>query len=107
MKIKKSIIAMVMLLSTFVPKANAAITLQNIKDLIGKYCYPLVEDCGTAYEPVYSNSDSKCICHNTTHQYYNQDNRKCELKCPAGQVVKATSKCPAGMYQFKIKRIDE
>ena len=48
MKIKVSVIATTILLASFIPKANSAVTLQNIKDLLGKYCYPKLEDCGTA-----------------------------------------------------------
>ena len=105
--IKKISVITAILISGFSPKSYSAITIQNIKDLLGKYCYPLEEDCGTAYEPIYNNSDDKCMCHNNTHLYYNRDIRKCELKCPAGKVIEATSRCPAGMYQFRIKRIDE
>ncbi len=91
----------------FAPKANSAVTLQNITDLIGKYCYPQSNDCGTAREPFYDTSKAECLCHNSEHQYYNKTERQCQLKCPSGSVIEATTTCPAGMYQFKIKRIDE
>ena len=105
MKIKVSVIATTILLASFIPKANSAITLQNIKDLLGKHCYPLEEDCGTAFAPIYdtSNPDSNCTCSNLTYTYYSSEDRRCQPKCPAGYKLKAVEKCPGGSFKLEVK----
>ena len=87
------------------PKAKSAITLQNIKDLLGKHCYPKEEDCGTVFAPIYdtSNPDSNCTCRNLTYTYYSSEDRRCQPKCPAGYMLKAVEKCPGGSFKFEVK----
>ena len=103
MKIKVSVIATTILLASFIPKANSAVTVDDIKNLLGKYCYPKEEDCGTAREPIYNASNSSCSCVNKTYLYYDAEDRRCNPKCPAGYSLKTVSKCSGGSFKFEVK----
>ena len=85
------------------PKANSAVTVDDIKNLLGKYCYPLSADCNTGYEPIYDSQKSSCTCRNLTHTYYSSKDRRCQPKCPAGYKLKAVTKCPGGSFKFEVK----
>ena len=120
MKIKVSVIATTILLASFIPKAKSAITLQNIKDLLGKYCYPTVNSGCTDEECAdYNASSSKCKCRKDS-RIWNKTERVCEectggrfpyndeecvpITCPAGTYKAAIvdNKCPAGTYRIAI-----
>ena len=85
------------------PKANSAVTVNDIKNLLEKYCYPLSADCGTGYEPIYDSQKSSCTCPNLTHTYYSSKDRRCQPKCPAGYKLKAVTKCPGGSFKLEVK----
>ena len=120
MKIKVSVIATTILLASFIPKANSAITLQNIKDLLGKYCYPAVNSGCTDEECAKYNSETGyCNCIKE-ERFYDKAQRVCkeceisqvrnkthdgcvDIKCPTGYGGQITSKCPAGFGLTEIK----
>ena len=101
--IKKISVITAIFIAGFSLKSYSAITIQEIKDLLGKYCYPLEEDCGTAYEPKYNSADSTCSCVSETYLYYDAEERRCNPKCSAGYFLKTVEDCPAGSFKFEVK----
>ena len=110
MKIKTSIIAMVMLLSTFVPKANA-VTNAELTTLLQKYCIPkstnTCKNCPLSYDGGVS-TENKCNCGGG--KFYKLTERDCDI-CKTGYFSKGydVDKCTpcANGYYADAEKLSE
>ena len=98
MKTKTIPISTFLILAIFFSSQGKALTLDDLKKTLGKYCVPTSEVCDSIYEATYTNQ--KCSCFNDTYFKYYPDERKCKPKCPAGTYIKVQDPigCPAGSY---------
>ncbi len=120
MKIKISL-QIIILLTVCSYKANSAITLQNIKNLLGKYCYPAENSiCKEEEVADYDLKTGYCKC-KKEERYWDNNSRVCkecelsqvrnktydgcaDIVCPfvtKGQIVNKT--CPKGSILTQIQ----
>ena len=120
MKIKVSVIATTILLASFIPKANSAVTVDDIKNLLGKYCYPAKGS--TCADEEYADYDAKtgyCNC-KKDERYWDINERTCkecelsqvrnkthngcvDIVCPTGYGGQVMTTCPKGYGLVEIK----
>ena len=118
--IKKISVITAILISGFSPKSYSAITIQNIKDLLGKYCYPTEgSTCSDEECADYDFASGQCHCIKD-ERFWDKENRVCKeckisqirnkthdgcvnIKCPTGYGGQVMTTCPKGYGLIEIK----
>ena len=104
MKTKTIPISTFLILAIFFSSQGKALTLDDLKKTLGKYCVPSSNtDCN--YDDLAEWKDNKCICH-IDSKIWNAEERICE-ECEENEFPYNNEKCqpiicPAGTYKITI-----
>ena len=97
-------VVLVVLTSAISP-ANA-ISLASLRNSLSKVCISDRTTCGTVFSGIYNTSTNSCTCHNSSFMRYDNNLRKCVIKCPVGYRLNTSvgTSCSRGYKKYKIER---
>ena len=106
MKNKLLIFGLVLVVSTSMVSPANAISLASLRNSLSKVCISDRATCGTVFEGIYNTSTNSCTCHNSSFMRYDNNLRKCVIKCPVGYncYISAGTSCSRGYKKYKIER---